>query len=35
VDAPLSISSVFYIGQTHAEKFGVARLEPNVNLYCK
>ena len=35
VDAPLMISSVFYIGQSHTEKFGVARLEPNVHLYCK
>eukprot|EP00667_Euglena_gracilis_P003536 EG_transcript_3547 len=35
VDAPLNIASVFYIGQSHTEKFGVARLEPNVNLYCK
>lgn len=35
VDAPISINSLFYVGQSHSEKYGVARLEPNVNLYCR
>eukprot|EP00126_Sphaerothecum_destruens_P013516 Sdes_comp23144_c0_seq1m21445 len=34
-DAPLSIKSLFYIPSTHIEKFGMGRLEPGVNLYCR
>uniref|UniRef100_A0A7S1VQP1 Histidine kinase/HSP90-like ATPase domain-containing protein n=1 Tax=Sexangularia sp. CB-2014 TaxID=1486929 RepID=A0A7S1VQP1_9EUKA len=34
-DAPLSIRSIFYVGETHSEKFGLARMEPGVSLYSR
>jgi TNF receptor-associated protein 1 len=34
-DSPLSIRSLFYIPEHQNEKYGVARLSPGVNLYCK
>jgi HSP90 family molecular chaperone len=34
-DAPLSIRSIFYVGETHSEKFGLARMEAGVSLYSR
>eukprot|EP01129_Flabellula_baltica_P014684 TRINITY_DN7100_c0_g1_i1.p1 TRINITY_DN7100_c0_g1~~TRINITY_DN7100_c0_g1_i1.p1 ORF type:complete len:754 (-),score=215.16 TRINITY_DN7100_c0_g1_i1:19-2280(-) len=34
-DSPLSIRSLFYIPEHQNEKYGVARLSPGVNLYCR
>jgi len=34
-DSPLNIRSLFYIGQTHNEKFGMSRLESGINLFSK
>jgi TNF receptor-associated protein 1 len=34
-DSPLNIRALFYVGQTHNEKFGMGRMEPGVNLFCK
>ncbi|TMW63455.1 hypothetical protein Poli38472_002396 [Pythium oligandrum] len=34
-DAPLEMKTLFFIGSTHSEKFGYARLEPGVSLYSR
>ncbi|ETW10471.1 hypothetical protein H310_00768 [Aphanomyces invadans] len=34
-DAPLELKTLFFIGSTHTEKFGYARLEPGVSLYSR
>ncbi|KAJ0396936.1 hypothetical protein ATCC90586_003258 [Pythium insidiosum] len=34
-DAPLEMKTLFFIGSTHTEKFGYARLEPGVSLYSR
>jgi len=34
-DSPLSIRALLYVGQTHNEKFGMGRMEPGVNLFCR
>lgn len=34
-DAPIEIKSLFYIGQSHAEKYGMGRMEPGVSLYSR
>jgi HSP90 family molecular chaperone len=34
-DAPIEIKSLFYIGQTHQEKYGMGRMEPGVSLYSR
>lgn len=32
-DSPINIRSVFYVGKTHAEKFGMKKLDPGVSLF--
>lgn len=34
-DAPIEIKSLFYVGQTHQEKYGMGRMEPGVSLYSR
>ncbi|CAK4085412.1 unnamed protein product [Aphanomyces euteiches] len=34
-DAPIELKTLFFIGSTHTEKFGYARLEPGVSLYSR
>jgi len=34
-DMPLSVQSVFYVPQQHAEKYGMGRQEPGVSLYSR
>eukprot|EP01116_Phalansterium_solitarium_P016149 TRINITY_DN3684_c0_g3_i1.p1 TRINITY_DN3684_c0_g3~~TRINITY_DN3684_c0_g3_i1.p1 ORF type:complete len:740 (-),score=390.53 TRINITY_DN3684_c0_g3_i1:133-2352(-) len=34
-DSPINIRSLFYVGHSHTEKFGMGRLEPGVNLYSR
>ena len=34
-DAPVSIKSIFYVPQSHMEKWGMARQDCGVNLYCR
>ena len=34
-DAPLEIKALFYVPQTHMEKWGMARQEPGVHLYSR
>ncbi|KAF0749708.1 hypothetical protein AaE_006949, partial [Aphanomyces astaci] len=34
-DAPLELKTLFFIGSSHTEKFGYARLEPGVSLYSR
>jgi len=34
-DSPIDIRSIFYVGEFHGEKFGMARLEPKVSLYTR
>lgn len=34
-DAPLHIRSLFYIGHSHSEKFGMPRMEPGVSLFSR
>jgi TNF receptor-associated protein 1 len=34
-DAPLSINALVFVPQENAEKFGFARFEPAVSLYCR
>ena len=34
-DAPVSIRALFYVPQSHPEKWGMARQEPGVSLYCR
>jgi TNF receptor-associated protein 1 len=34
-DAPIELKALFFIGSTHTEKFGYARLEPGVSLYSR
>jgi TNF receptor-associated protein 1 len=34
-DAPIQLSSILYIPQTNYEKFGLMKLKPSVNLYCR
>jgi len=35
MDAPISIKAIFYIPESHVEKWGMARQESGVNLYCR
>ena len=35
VDVPLDLKALFFIGTTHTEKFGAARMDPGVNLYSR
>lgn len=34
-DAPIELKTLFFIGSSHSEKFGYARLEPGVSLYSR
>jgi len=34
-DAPISIKAIFYVPQSHLEKWGMARQDAGVNLYCR
>ncbi|KUF97646.1 hypothetical protein AM588_10007560 [Phytophthora nicotianae] len=34
-DAPIELKTLFFIGSSHTEKFGYARLEPGVSLYSR
>ena len=34
-DAPVDIKAIFYVPQTHMEKWGMARQEPGVHLYSR
>jgi len=34
-DAPISIKALFYVPNSHLEKWGMARQESGVNLYCR
>ncbi|KAF0697722.1 Aste57867_11608 [Aphanomyces stellatus] len=34
-DAPLELKTLFFIGSSHTEKFGYARLDPGVSLYSR
>jgi len=34
-DAPLSINALLFVPKENPEKFGLARLEPSVSLYCR
>ena len=34
-DAPVSIRSLFYVPQSHMEKWGMARQDGGVHLYCR
>ncbi len=34
-DAPLQINSLLFVPESNSEKFGMARLEPSVSLYCR
>lgn len=34
-DAPLSIHGLFFVPDTHSEKYGMGRMEPGVNLYSR
>uniref|UniRef100_M4B908 Histidine kinase/HSP90-like ATPase domain-containing protein n=1 Tax=Hyaloperonospora arabidopsidis (strain Emoy2) TaxID=559515 RepID=M4B908_HYAAE len=34
-DAPIELKTLFFIGSSHTEKFGFARLEPGVSLYSR
>ena len=34
-DSPIHIRSVFYVGKTHAEKFGMQKMDMGVNLYSR
>lgn len=34
-DAPISIKAIFYVPNSHMEKWGMARQESGVNLYCR
>ncbi|OQS06978.1 heat shock protein 75 kDa, mitochondrial precursor [Thraustotheca clavata] len=34
-DAPIELKTLFFIGSTHTEKHGYARLEPGVSLYSR
>ncbi|EOD09412.1 heat shock protein 90 [Emiliania huxleyi CCMP1516] len=34
-DAPLAIKALFYIPESHPEKWGMARMEPGVSLYSR
>ena len=34
-DAPVSIRALFYVPQSHMEKWGMARQESGVHLYCR
>ncbi len=34
-DSPIHIRSVFYVGKTHMEKFGMKKLDPGVSLYSR
>ena len=34
-DAPIELKSLFFIGTSHTEKFGMGRLEPGVSLYSR
>lgn len=34
-DAPLSINSLLYVPENHAEQFGMERMEPGVSLYSR
>lgn len=34
-DAPIELKTLFFIGSSHTERFGYARLEPGVSLYSR
>ena len=34
-DAPLDMKALFFIPNLHTEKFGMARMDPGVDLYCR
>jgi len=34
-DVPIQINSIFYVGESHTEKYGMARMEPGVSLYSR
>ncbi|GAB5367305.1 hypothetical protein AAMO2058_001219000 [Amorphochlora amoebiformis] len=34
-DVPIQINAIFYVPETHTEKYGMSRLEPGVSLYCR
>jgi len=34
-DVPIQISSIFYVPESHSEKYGMARMEPGVSLYSR
>lgn len=35
IDAPLNLNALLYVPKENFERFGLARLEPGVNLYCR
>jgi len=35
VDSPLNIRSLFYVGQSHTERYGMGRMEPGVSLFSR
>eukprot|EP00993_Chasmostoma_nieuportense_P002455 NODE_324_length_2408_cov_71.628233_g302_i0.p1 GENE.NODE_324_length_2408_cov_71.628233_g302_i0~~NODE_324_length_2408_cov_71.628233_g302_i0.p1 ORF type:complete len:759 (-),score=238.72 NODE_324_length_2408_cov_71.628233_g302_i0:73-2349(-) len=35
VDAPIDLKALFYIGHSNTERYGMSRLESNINLYCR
>ena len=34
-DAPISLQALFFVGQTHMEKYGMGRMDPNHSLYSR